>query len=161
VDFIQGIQDKKLKHCNFLILFACSSSLTLHLAFGNLIDVVFSRTVCGKAFASYLVGGEASNCNCPACSMILPKRAWRNPYHALIVTERSSSTGSMSATGEAYIALQHRAKAAERLTALLDSWQNRTLAKAMEDREWNASLDHYLRAWLQWLEQEVGCAGEV
>lgn len=26
--------------------------------------------------------------------------------------------------GEAYIALQHRAKAAERLTALLDSWQN-------------------------------------
>ncbi len=31
----------------------------------------------------------------------------------------------------------------------------------MDDREWNASLDHYLRAWLQWLEQEVGFAGEV
>ena len=162
VDFIQGIQDKKLKHYehgNFLILFACSSSLTLHLAFGNLTHVVFSRTVCGKGFASCLVGGEASNCNCPACSMILPKRAWRNQYHALIVTERSSSTGSMSA-GEAYIALQH-SKAAERLTVLLDSWQIRTLAEALDDREWNASLDHYLKAWLQWLEQEVGFAGEV
>lgn len=31
----------------------------------------------------------------------------------------------------------------------------------MDDREWIASLDHYLRAWLQWLEQEVGFAGEV
>ena len=63
--------------------------------------------------------------------------------------------------GEAYIALQHRAKAAERLTVLLDSWQIRTLAEALDDREWNASLDHYLKAWLQWLEQEVGFAGEV
>lgn len=69
VEFMQGIQEKKLKHYkhgNFLILFACSSSLTLHLTFGHLMHVAFLRTVCGKAFASYLVGREASNCDCPA-----------------------------------------------------------------------------------------------